>query len=227
MASDHVREIELLRKLDLDYLRAHHELMWEILSKQTLLHWRLFTKYDAWPLNGVIASYVEISIRSLNILEKIGLYDAQQSNLAHQFLREWRNLYHHEVAILFEPSEGTIRLGDGDTAKEISFPASFYTLSVISQMQQVKTPTKRLKSFLDNFSIASGANRAVQLSTLSGAIASNHDFLLAAIKEAHRLKRESLPPAGVQLPGFLPDRIVQFRGGGWSDIVLGDEIWSA
>jgi hypothetical protein len=98
MATDHGREIELLRKLELDYLRAHHELMWEILSKQTLLHWRLFTKYDAWRLNGEIASYVENSIRSLNILEKIGLYDAQQSNLAHQFLREWRNLYHHEVA---------------------------------------------------------------------------------------------------------------------------------
>ena len=38
MATDHGREIELLRKLELDYLRAHHELMWEILSKQTLLH---------------------------------------------------------------------------------------------------------------------------------------------------------------------------------------------
>jgi hypothetical protein len=73
MATDHGREIELLRKLELDYLRAHHELMWEILSKQTLLHWRLFTKYDAWRLNGEIASYVENSIRSLNILEKIGL----------------------------------------------------------------------------------------------------------------------------------------------------------
>ena len=44
MASDHVKDIELLRKLDLDYLRAHHELMWEMISKQTLVAWKLFTK---------------------------------------------------------------------------------------------------------------------------------------------------------------------------------------
>lgn len=142
MATDHGREIELLRKLELDYLRAHHELMWEILSEQTLLHWRPFTKYDAWPLNGEIASYVEISIRSLNILEKIGLYDAQQSNLAHQFLREWRNLYHHEVVILFEAFDGEIRLGADESSEMREISAAFYAFSVIGEMRGVKTPAK-------------------------------------------------------------------------------------
>jgi hypothetical protein len=224
VASDHVKEIELLRKLELDYLRAHHELTWTLLSKQTLLQWRLFTKYDAWPLNGALVSYVDISIRSLNMLEKIRLYDPQHTNLAHQFLREWRNLYHHELAILFEPFEGEIRLRSGDTAKKISLPASFYTYFVISQMQAVKTPKRGLKMFLDNFSIAAGANSDVQLSTLNGAITANHDLLLSAIKKAHRLKLESLPLLGVGLPAFLPDRACLNTVG---ETVLGDEIWLA
>lgn len=224
MASDHVKEIELLRKLDLDYLRAHHELMWEMISKQTLVAWKLFTKYEAWALNGALASYVEASIRTLNILEKIGLYDAQQGNLAHQFLREWRNLYHHEDVILFEACEGTIRAGASDFAEKTHFPASFYTLWVIGQMQEVKIPKKGLKSFLDNFSVAAGGDQAVQLSTLSGAINANHNFLLAVIKDAYRRKWESLPPAGVGLPAFLPHRAYLNTVG---ETVLGDEIWSA
>jgi hypothetical protein len=224
MASDHVREIELLRKLYLDYLRAHHELMWEILSKQTLLQWKLFTKYDGWPLNGAIASYVDISIRSLNILEKIGLYESQQSNLGHRFLREWRNLYHHEEPILFEPFEARIRLGASESSEVIEIPAAFYTFFVVCGMRGVKTPTKGLKSFLDNFSAAAGGDQAVQLSTLGGAINANHNFLLTVIKDAYRRKWESLPPAGVGLPAFLPDRAILSTVG---QSVLGDEIWSS
>jgi hypothetical protein len=224
MASDHVREIELLRKLQLDYLRAHHELMWELLSKQTLLQWKLLTKYDGWPLNGAIASYVDISIRSLNILEKIGLYESQQGSLGHRFLREWRNLYHHEEPILFQPFEGKIRLGADESSEVMEIPAGFYTFFVIHEMRGVKTPTKGLKSFLDNFSVAAGGDQAVQLSTLSGAINANHIFLCTVIVDAHRRKWESLPSTGVRLPAFLPDRAMMSTVG---QSVLGDEIWSA
>jgi hypothetical protein len=224
MAPDHVKEIELLRKLELDYLRAHHELMWELLSKQTLLQWRLFTKYDAWSLNGAIVSYVEISIRSLNILEKIGLYDAQQSNLAHRFLREWRNLNHHEVVILFEAFDGKIRLGAGESSEVMEIPAGFYTFHIIHQMQAVKKPQKGLKTFLEEFGIASGSNPLGQISTLSGAIAANHDFLLAVFKDAHRCKWESLPSAGVQIPGFVIGSAFLAAS---NHAAIGDEIWKA
>ena len=62
------------------------------------------------------------------------------------------------------------------------------------------------------------------LSTLSGAINANHNFLLAVIKDAYRRKWESLPPAGVGLPAFLPHRAYLNTVG---ETVLGDEIWSA
>lgn len=224
MASDHVKEIELLRKLELDYLRAHHELMWEILSKQTLLHWKLFTKYDGWPLNGAVVSYVESSIRTLNILKKMGLYDARWSNLGHRFLREWRNLYHHEEPILFEPFQGKIRLGTDEPSKIIEFPAAFYTFWVIDKMQAVKQPKRGLKGFLKEFGMATGSDPLGQLSTLSGAIGANHDFLLAVFKDAYRRKWESLPPKGMQLPGFV---IGSASLNTSNHAAIRDEIWKA
>jgi hypothetical protein len=207
MASDHVKEIELLRKLELDYLRAHHELMWEILSKQTLLHWKLFTKYDGWPLNGAVASYVENSIRALNILEKMGLYDARWSNLGHRFLREWRNLYHHEEPILFRASEGRIRLDADKSSEMIEFPAAFYTYYVIHQMQAVKTPTKGLKKLLKEICIATGSNTFVQLSTLSGAIGANHDFFTRSLQRCLSAQTGKSPAKGDENA-----RILYYRG---------------
>lgn len=224
MASDHVREIELLRKLQLDYLRAHHELMWELLSKQTLLQWKLFTKYDGWPLNGAIASYVDISIRSWSILAKSGLYESQQSILGHRFLREWRNLYHHEDPILFEPYAGSIRLGAEDSSERIEFPVAFYNFSVINKMQAVKKPKRGLKGFLKDFGIATRSNTFGQLSTLCGATGANHDFLLLVIKDAYRRKWESLPPKGVRLPGFVIGEAYLTAS---NHAAIRDEVWKA
>lgn len=74
---------------------------------------------------------------------------------------------------------------------------------MIEKMQAVKKPKEGLKGFLKDFGMATGSDPLGQLSTLSGAIGANHNFLLAVFKNAYRRKWESLPPKGVQIPGFV------------------------
>lgn len=219
-----LREIELLRELELDYLLAHHELMWELLSKQTLVRWKLFAKHDGWPLHGAFASRMDISIGSLFNLERIGPYESQQSNLVHRFLREWRNLYHHHEPILFEPYAGMIRLDAEDSSEPIDFPEAFDAFRVVDHMHSVKKPQNGLRNFLRDFGIVTRSKTLGQLSTLSGAIGANRDVLLAVIKDAYRRKWESLPPKGVRMPGFAIGSAFLTAS---NHAAIRDKIWKA
>lgn len=224
MISDPRNELMTMRKIYLDYLRAYHSLTWELEEKHRLVTWRICGEIDVWALNTALLSYMDTSIRSISLLEKIDLIVSKDRCLAHSFLREWRNLSHHDQIILFEPTEVDISHYENSNREILSLPATFYTYPVINKMIRVTEKNSGLQRFISEFGRKANDDTFHQVSTLMGAIKEHHIFMMNTLSAADKERVSRLPAGGINVGAYPFPRT---RMSPKSAVVPADDIWKA
>lgn len=95
-------KLDSLRRYWLTYKSAYHTLLWKIEENEMLLRFQGCAIYNTWELNEALYRYAESSISALYWI----FPDKKDHPFVHKFLREWRNMNHHDERSDFLINQG-------------------------------------------------------------------------------------------------------------------------
>jgi len=187
------------------YKRAYHDLFWVLDECAMLIRNHEYTSYNDWQLNETLFNYAETLISTLNWLFREKKKDYP---FVHQFLREWRNEYHHQSKNDFIIYDFKIQIDD----TPYTFSNDFFVLPVISLTGRLK---QLMEKWFDSENIATNA-------TVNGLVKHHHYFMLKSLTDYENGLREKMPQK------FLVSSLIykRFMGGGkFSKFFSEDEFW--
>lgn len=197
------------RRYLLAYKRAYHNLLWELEENEILLRFRDATEYNEWQLNEALYRYAESSISALCWLfpEKKNLDDFP---FVHQFLREWRNINHHEERYDFSPYDVSAHVN----GQKHEFSLGYYIFPFIELNKRLN---KLIKKQFTSLRVATDA-------TVSGLVLHHHTYMKQVFVEYEGNLKKDNPTVKI----FLKNRSVynSISGGSYNILVGEDDFWN-
>ncbi|OVE78388.1 hypothetical protein BVX99_00070, partial [bacterium F16] len=186
------------------YKKCYFDILWHLEESDLLLRTGNHTKYNAWQLNCSLYQYAESSISSL-----FWIYgEGKEHPFAHQFLRRWRNKYHHHAKVDLGVYDFSYTV-DGQTT---SVENDYFILPNIISNDQLSDWVARW--FPDE--------KIVTDATVCGLVRYHHVYMSQVFREKELEMQELFPEK------FLVNSTIEKRllcGGNYTRFVSEDAFW--
>jgi hypothetical protein len=186
------------------YIRAYHEIKWELEEIRLLLLTHEHSDYNTWKLNEVLYRYAESSINTL-----FWIFGNDNTNFpfVHWFLRQWRNENHHKTKIDFQLYD----IGFHINGEQLTYTDDYYIVSVLS--------TERIKNKVEEYF---GTAHLATNATVAGLIKNHHTYMLDVFSGVESNMKKDMPNQ------FLVSTNINKRlltGGTYKTFISDDEFW--
>jgi hypothetical protein len=172
-------ELESKRKLFFRYFhaykKAYHETLWQLEEVSLLINNLEHSNHNMWMLNEALYKYAESSISALYWLRG----DVKDHPFVHQFLREWRNDYHHQAKVDYQLYDFSFHLDE----EKHSYSDDYFVIPMVSSSGRMK---KLLKKWFGSERIATDA-------TVSGLVVHHHGYMLEVFQGYERDMQRDMP----------------------------------
>jgi|TARA_B110000037_G_scaffold87871_1_gene104159 hypothetical protein len=198
-------EISLFLRYFHSYKRAYHDLQWEIDEASLLLKIGLNGTYNIWKFNETLYKYAESSISCL-----YWLYGDEKMEypFVHQFLREWRNEYHHNAKNDFVVYDFSFNVED----KRYSFKDNFYVFPITLFSDRLK---KLMNKWFKSEKIVTNAS-------VNGLVEYHHAFMLDSMSKFQEEMNKKMPEKYLINTQSL-SRLL--GGGSYTRLITENDFW--
>lgn len=188
------------------YNRSYYEILWQLEEVSLLVRTFQHSTYNMWMLNEALYKYAESSISALNWLFK----DFNDYPFAHQFLREWRNEYHHQSKVDF----GLYDISFQVNGEPHSYSNEYFVIPIAIGY------SGRLKNLLKKWF---GSDKIATNATVNGLVRHHHQYMMSSFQKYEMEMQKSMPKEYL----VLNQQSKKSLGGGTYEHFLSeDEFWS-
>ena len=187
------------------YMECYYETEWQLEESRLLIKTGNHTQYNVWRLNQSLYSYAESSISALFWICGEGI----EHPFVHQFLRRWRNKYHHHSKVDLGVYDFSFTVDDETNTLE----NDYYIIPNI-------TSNKLLRGWLEEW--FPGENIATD-ATVSGLVNHHHNYMMNTFREKESQMAEAMPAK------YLVQMAIEKRllgGGRYTRFIPEDEFWA-
>lgn len=202
---DLITKRELLFRCFHAYSRAYHDMLWQLDEVSLLIKTARHSEYNTWMLNEALYKYSETSIAALNWL----LGGTKNHPFVHQFLRMWRNEYHHQSIVDFQLFDMRIQVN----GEPHNCDNEYLVLPIVIQSERLK---KLLKDWFACEGVATNA-------TVNGLVKHHHIFMLSSFKKFENDMQHGMPKEYLTSGGLFKS---SYGGGKYEIFINEDEFWS-
>lgn len=186
------------------YNRAYHEILWELEEISMLVRTLEHSDYNMWMLNEALYKYAESSISALNWLFE----DFKDYPFVHQFLREWRNEYHHQAKVDFHLYDVRFHVN----GESHIYYSDYFVIPIAIHSERLK---KLLFKWFGSDKIATNAS-------VNGLVKHHHIYMLSSFQKFENEMNKTMPKK------YLVHNQQSMRslgGGTYEQLLTEDEFW--